>query len=197
MQLILLRRPPYIAYKKKNAREINLLLTLLFLKTNFYKICFYCPLHHQHKHLFDLLIQMDMKKLLFSTLIIFGSAQLFIQGVTLYTGANNLPPHLSHPSSSINNDLPVKLMKPPGIMNNVLKFETGTKSRAIANDFNFKVLPYNIAKISGLSVFYDPNLGLNSYTPFNTYNWRWRLVEWVGSCRSEVLNINNNIQFLI
>jgi hypothetical protein len=118
-----------------------------------------------------------MKKLLFNALIIFGSAQLFIQGVILYTGTNNQSPRLSQPTSNINSDLPVKLKKPTGTMNNVLKFETGTKSRAIANDFKFMVLPSNIAKISGLQLFYDPYMGLDSYSPFSTYNWRWRLVE--------------------
>jgi hypothetical protein len=120
---------------------------------------------------------MDMKKLLFNALIIFGSAQLFIQGVTLSTGTNNLPPRLSQPTSNINSDLPVKLTNPTGPMNNIMKFETGTKSSAIANDFNFTVLPYNIAKISGIQLFYDPYMGLNSYGSFSTYSWRWRLVE--------------------
>ena len=118
-----------------------------------------------------------MKKLLFNAIIIFGSAQLFIQGVTLSAGTNNLSPHLSQRSSNVNSDLPVKLTKPTGTMNNIMKFGTGIKSRVIANDFNFKVLPYNIAEISGLQEFYYPNMGLNSYSPFNTYNWRWRLVE--------------------
>ncbi len=153
------------------------MLSFIFLKTNFNKICFYCPLRHQHKHLFDLLIQMDMKKLLFNALIIFGSAQLFIQGVTLSAGTNTLPPHLSQSTSNVNSDLPVKLTKPAGTTNNTMKLETGTKSRAIANDFNFTVLPSNIAKISGLQLFYDPYMGLDSYGSFNTYNWRWRLIE--------------------
>jgi hypothetical protein len=118
-----------------------------------------------------------MKKLLFSSLIIFGSAQLFIQGVTLFTGSNNLPPHLAQPASGINSDLPVKLTKPAGRMGNMMKFETGTKSRAIANDFNFTALPYNIAKISGLQLFNDPYMGLSSYGSFGTYNWRLQLVE--------------------
>src|SRR5277367_2884918 len=113
----------------KRKAEINLLLSLLFLKTNFNKICFHCPLRHQHKHLFDLLIQMDMKKLLFNTLIIFGSAQLFIQGVTLFTGTNKLPPHLPNSNSNIDGNLPVKLTKPTGTMGNIMKFETGKRSR--------------------------------------------------------------------
>lgn len=118
-----------------------------------------------------------MKKLLFSTFVIFGSAQLFIQSVNLFIAGDNLSPHLSKPTSNINSDLPVKLKKPTGTMNNIMKFETGTKSRAIANDFNFTVLPYNIAKISGFQLFYDPGMNLNSYGSFSTYNWRWRLVE--------------------
>ncbi len=118
-----------------------------------------------------------MKKLLFSTFVIFGSAQLFIQSVTLFIAGEYRQPHLSQPASNIKNDLPVKLKKPTGTMGNIMKFETGTKSRAIANDISFTVLPYNIAKISGLQLFYDPYMGLNSFGSFSTYNWRWRLIE--------------------
>ncbi len=103
-----------------------------------------------------------MKKLLLSVLITFGSAQLFIQGVTLFAGTNNLQPHLSQSTSNVNSDLPVKLKKPTGTMNGFMKFETGIKNSFTAHDLNFTVLPYNIAKISGMRLFYNPDMALGS-----------------------------------
>jgi len=118
-----------------------------------------------------------MKKLLLSAFIIFGSAQLFIQSVVLFSRGGKLQAPPSQSTSNINSDLPVKVKKPTGTLNNILKFETGIPGRVIAHDFNFTVLPYNIAKINGLQLFNDPGMNLNSFGLFNTYNWRWRLVE--------------------
>jgi len=118
-----------------------------------------------------------MKKLLLSVLITFGSAQLFIRCVTLFTGTNSLPPHPSPSTSDINRNLPVKLKEPAGTIDKVMKFETGIKNSFTMHDLNFTVLPYNIAKISGMRLFYNPDMTLESFSPFSAYNWRWRLVE--------------------
>jgi hypothetical protein len=104
---------------------------------------------------------MDMKKLLLNILIIFGSAQLFIQSVKLFTEGNRMPVHQSPSASNINSDLPVKLKRSAGTVDNIIKSEAGVKNKAIPRDFYFTVLPYNIAKINGLLPFYDPGVNLN------------------------------------
>ena len=118
-----------------------------------------------------------MKKILLTVLVTFGSAQLFIQSVILFTEGNKLPSHRSQTTSNFKLDLPAKLKKPTGTLNNIIKFETGIKNSVTARDLNFTSLPHNIAKISGLQLFDNPYITLESFSPFNTYNWRWRLAE--------------------
>jgi hypothetical protein len=122
-------------------------------------------------------MQMDMKKLLLSAIVIFGSAQLFIHSVIFFTEGNKLRPRPSQPNSNINSDLPVKLKRPAGTLNNSINFETGIKNRLTANNFSFVLLPYNISKINGLRLFDDPYINLNNFGLISAYNWKWRLAE--------------------
>ena len=103
-----------------------------------------------------------MKKLLLSILVTFGSAQIFIQSVALFTERDRMLTHPSLSPSNINSNLPVKLKKSTGTINNIIKFKTGKKNKAVAHDFYFTVLPYNIAKINGLQLFYDPDIDPNN-----------------------------------
>jgi hypothetical protein len=116
-----------------------------------------------------------MKKLFLRTIIILGSAQLFIQAVKYITKSTLFSHYIIVATVKIK---PInRQIEANGVGNKSIDFETVIKKVNKTPYFNFIAKPYRIIKINNLQLFYEPVIILDNFGFISAYEVRLPVVK--------------------